>query len=353
MTLLIGIAALTIIASFLCSTLEAALLSLSPSYVKTLITTRPRVGRMLDQMKERIDRPLAAILTFNTIANTAGAVCVGAQAEKVFGDRAIGIASAVLTLLILVVSEIIPKTLGAVHAKSLAGFTAWVTRAMMIGGLPLLVGLERLSRVFGSGGQADLIGRAELIAAIGIGRRHGALEAGEFHIIQNVLAMHQVPLSSVMTPRTVVFSLPQHLTVRQTMSEHEPIRFARFPVYGESRDDIRGYVARFHIYERNAAGESDMTLGDLARPVPFLPRQASVAAAMDRMLRAQQHIAVVVDEHGGTDGVITLEDAVEAMLGHEIIDETDTVADMRKLARRKGRRLPGSKSRQRESDNQP
>ena len=335
MTLLLVLAAMTIGMSFLCSLLEAALLSLSPSYVKMLVTERPRLGNLLDKMKDNIDRPLAAILTFNTIANTAGAVGVGAQAEKIFGDKAIGIVSAGLTLVILIVSEIVPKTLGAVYAKPLAGFTAYATWTMIIISQPLLIGVHALSRLLGPGRRQDLMSRAELITAIRLGQRSGALEQGEFGIISNVIALRQVSLSTVMTPRTVLFSLPETATVEQVLAEHQPIRFARFPIYGHSTDDVKGYVARFDVHEALAAGAKHKTLGELARPMPFLPRQASVASAMNLMLKAQQHIAVVVDERGGTDGIVTLEDTIETLLGREIVDETDTVTDMQQLARQR------------------
>ena len=333
MELLIVYAALAIGVSFLCSMLEAALLSLPDSYVELLVDKRPGTGGLLRKMKDQIDRPLTAILTFNTIANTVGAVGVGAQATIVFGREAIGFACAILTLLILVVSEIIPKTLGAVHTKKLAGFTAFMTRVMVVLCLPLIVVLEWMSRRVGYTRRRELMSRAELAAAVRLGQRGGALKGRESRIAANLLALRNVRLSSVLTPRTVVFALPQSMTVEQAIAQHHPIRFARIPIYRESADNITGYVARFELGEAHFAGEHGKTLAELAKPILVLPALASVARALEMILEKQRHIALVVDEHGGTAGIITLEDTLEALLGHEIVDETDLVADMQKLAR--------------------
>ena len=333
MTLLVVYAVLAIGVSFICSMLEAALLSLPHSYVELLVEKRPRTGHALHKMKERIDRPLTAILTFNTIANTVGAVGVGAQATIVFGQEAIGFACAILTLLILVVSEIIPKTLGAVHTKSLVGVTAFTTRLMTVVCFPLIAVLEWTGRLVGYMRRRESTSRAELAAAIRLGRRDGALERREFRIISNLLALGKVRLSDVLTPRTVVFALQQDMTVEQVISEHQPMRFARIPVYRESADHISGYVARFDVREAYFSGDRSRTLEGLAKPIPILPELASVADALELMLEKHQHIAVVVDEHGGTAGIVTLEDTLEALLGQEIVDETDIVEDMRKLAK--------------------
>ena len=333
MTLLVIYAALAIGVSFLCSMLEAALLSLPHSYVELLVDKRPKTGRVLHKMKEQISRPLTAILTFNTIANTVGAVGVGAQATIVFGQAAIGFACAILTLLILVVSEIIPKTLGAVHAKALAGVTAFVVQVMTVLCFPIILALEWMNRSAGYVRRRDLMSRAELGAAIRLGQRGGALGRREFRIICNLLALGRVRLSDVLTPRTVVFALPQDMTVEQAISQHQPIRFARIPIYRRSADHITGYVARFDVREAYFSDDRGKTLEELAKPILILPELASVADALELMLEKQGHIALVVDEHGGTAGIITLEDTLEALLGQEIVDETDLVEDMQKLAK--------------------
>ena len=333
MGLLILYGALAISISFMCSMLEASLLSMPRSHIEVLVNRGSKAGLRLQHMKENIDRPLTAILTFNTIANTVGAVGVGAQAAIVFGNRAIGIASGIMALLILVVSEIIPKTLGAVHAKSLSNPTAFLTGIMMILCFPIIAALEWASRAIGYTRRAEWISRAELVAAIRLGHQGGALGRREFHIMTNLLALGKVRLVDVLTPRTVLFALPQDMAVGQVIAEHQPIRFARFPVYRKSVDDVTGYVARFDVRTAYFSGDHTKTLKQIAKPIEIMPDLASVADALERMLEKQQHIVLVVDEHGGTAGIVTLEDALETLLGHEIVDESDLVADMQEFAK--------------------
>jgi CBS domain containing-hemolysin-like protein len=340
MELLIAYAALAIGVSFVCSLLEASLLSMPRSHIEVLIEKGSKTGLHLKNMTHNIDRPLTAILTFNTIANTVGAVGVGAQAATVFGSRVIGIAIAVLTLLILVFSEIIPKTLGVIHAKSLAGVTALLTRLMMVLCFPLIAALEWISRVLGYTRRTEQISRAELLASIRLGHKGGVLEKREFYIISNLLALDSVKLGDVLTPRTVMFTLQQDMTVEQVIAEHQPIRFARFPIYRKSVDDITGYVTRYDVRKAYFAGDYSKTLEQIAKPIEILPEQACVADALEMMLHKQQHIVLVVDEHGGTAGIVTLEDTLETLLGQEIVDETDLVVDMQKLAKaRKAKRF--------------
>jgi len=317
--------------------LEASLLSLPRSHVEVLLEQGSATGRALEKMIHEIDRPLAAILTLNTIAHTVGAAGVGAQAAVVFGSGAVGIASAVMTVLILVVSEIIPKTLGAVYAKGLASFTAVTVRLMIWLCLPLIIPLEWINRLIGYKRQKDLLSRAELTAAVRIGREGGALKRREFRILSNVLALSRVRLAEVLTPRTVVFSLPRETTVEQVIQEHQPLQFARIPVYEGSPENVTGYVARFRVYEAYTGGQRSRTLNELARPIPVMPEQASVADALEQMLNRRQQIALIVDEYGGMAGIVTLEDTMESLLGVEIVDEADTVEDMQELARRRYR----------------
>lgn len=337
MTLLLVYGALAIGVSFLCSMLEASLLSLPRSYVEAMAARGSSVGIRLKQMKERIDRPLAAILTLNTIAHTVGAAGVGAQAAVVAGDRAVGIASGIMTLLILVLSEIIPKTLGAVHAKSLAGLTAVLTRGMILLCMPVIVVLEQVNRLVGYQREKDQIGRSEVFATIQLGRVAGVLGARESRIVSNLLATTDITLADVLTPRTVVFSLPKDTTVRQAVAENQPIRFARIPVYEDSSEKVMGYVSRVDLYTASNAGRGDAPLATFARPILVLPEPASVADALEQMLPHRHHIALVVDEFGGMAGIVSLEDLLETVLGEEIVDETDPATDMRELAKRLGR----------------
>ena len=333
MTLLIAYALLAVGVSFLCSLLEASLLSLPRSHIEMLVDKGASTGRLLQSFKQNIDRPLTAILTLNTIANTAGAVGVGAQAAAVFGSGAVGVTCALLTLLILVVSEIIPKTLGAVYTKPMAAVTARLTWFMIVLCAPVVASLKWVELLVGRRRHEEMMSRAELAAAIRLGQEAGSLERGEFRVISNLLALSKIRISTVLTPRTVLFALPEEMTIEQVIAQHQPVRFARIPIYRESLDDVTGYVARFDIYRASSAGGKDKRLKEVAKPILVLPAVASVANALELMLKNQQHISLIVDEHGGTAGIATLEDALETLLGQEIVDETDLVADMQEMAR--------------------
>jgi CBS domain containing-hemolysin-like protein len=334
-TLLVVYAVLAVGVSFLCSLLEACLLSVPAGYVRSLADRRVPFSLVLLRMKEGIDRPLAAILTLNTVSHTVGAAGVGAQAAVVFGSAAVGLASAVMTVLILVVSEIIPKTLGAVHAKRLAIPAALVIRVMIWVSLPAIVPLEWVNRLVGSGREREVLGRGELLATIRMGRAAGVLRRSEFAIGENLLRFSVVRLSEVLTPRTVVFALSASSTVGEVMSEHYPLRFARMPVLGEGWEDVKGYVSRYGIERAHARGREGVRLGELAERMPVLPEQGTARRAMETLLAERKQIALVVDEHGATAGIVTMEDLVETLLGDEIVDETDSVADMQALARRR------------------
>ena len=337
MTALFLYAALALGVSFLCSLLEAGLLSLPRGYVQTMVDRGAPAGPALLKMKENIDRPLAGILTLNTVAHTVGAAGVGAQAAVVFGDAAVGFASAGMTVLILVVSEIIPKTLGAVHARPLAPFTAAMTRVTTILAMPALVPLEWLNRLIGYERDQERLSRGELVSTLHLGQRSGAMEAHEYQIVSNLVSLSSVQLKDVMTPRTVVFSLPERMTVAEASSSHRPFRFDRIPLHEGRADVVRRYVPRFAIESALASGEGETRLGEIALEMPVLPEQASVLDAMRRSLGTRQQIALVVDEYGGMVGVVTLEDLLETLLGEEIVDESDEVSDMQHLAKRQHR----------------
>lgn len=338
MALLIFYAALAICVSFLCSLLEAGLLSLPRSHVQTMVENKAWAGPTLQEMKTNIDRPLSAILTLNTVAHTVGAAGVGAQAAVVWNDAAVGIASAIMTLAILIFSEIIPKTLGATHAKRLASFTAITTKLMIWLCLPLILILEQFNRLIGYERHQDRISRSEVLATVRLGREGGTLREREHQVVANVLALTNIPVSKVLTPRTVVFSLSQDMTVDQVIEQYYPLRFARVPLYRDNSEHIMGYVARFDLHKAKAEGRGDAKLADIAKPILAFPEQASVADAFEQMLHDSAHIAQVVDEYGGMDGIITLEDLIETLLGEEIVDETDTAIDMQELAKRRAKR---------------
>jgi CBS domain containing-hemolysin-like protein len=317
--------------SFLCSLMESGLLSLPRARIVALVKANRPSGRMLEQMKDNIERPLAAILTLNTVAHTIGAAGVGAQSYVVFGSQWVAATSVVLTILILVFSEIIPKTLGVVYAHELAVFTAYATRGMIILSYPLVILFQALSRWL-SGRRASRLTREEFALIAELGHTEGALAEKEYRVIHNLLRLRHLRVSDVMTPRTVVFMLPRDLTLRQVIEQHPSLRFARIPVYGDGPDDITGVVLRHAVHEQHRAGQIDQTLGDIAQPIHAVPASASLDRILDEFVRRRGQMFLAIDEHGGTAGIITLEDAIETLLGTEIVDETDQVVDMRQLA---------------------
>jgi len=241
-----------------------------------------------------------------------------------------------MTLAILVFSEIIPKTLGAVHARRLAGPTAWLTRGMIILCYPVIIALEKVNRLIGYRGHGDAISRMDVLATLRLGREGGSLGDREYRIASNLMTLSDRNVTEILTPRTVVFALPAEMTVTAALQEHHPLRFARIPVHAGGIDRITGYVTRFAIHTASADGQADSPLSDLAGPILTLGEQASVTDAMEQMLNRREQIAVVVDRYGGTEGIVTLEDTLETLLGEEITDATDPQTDMQALARKEG-----------------
>ncbi len=319
--------------SFLCSMLEAGLLSLPRSYIATLENAGSKTGQRLAKIKGNLDRALAAILTLNTIAHTVGAAGVGAQVLVIFGSEWVALGSAIITLLILVLSEIIPKSIGAAYARGLAPFTALVIQWLMWVLLPILIPLNWVSKWFGAGHHAP-ISREEVASVADMGLSDGALDFEESRVIRNLLSMTQVPVKDVMTPRSVLFALPETMTVAEVVNEHGRLRFSRIPIYDVDVDHITGKVTRHAILHAHADGDGDKPIKQLARDLPVVPDVARLDQVMDRFIREQRHAMLVVDEFGGTSGLVTLEDCIETLLGVEIVDETDAIADMRELARR-------------------
>jgi len=334
MALLILYVLLAIVISFLCSIMEAVLLSVTPSYMEMKVREGSRPARVLYDLRSDIDRPLAAILSLNTVAHTVGAAAAGAQAANVFGDAAVGIFSGILTLLILILSEIIPKTLGAVYWRQLANPvtslllpTIWITWPLV----KLSLGMTRL---LSPAGRSDSISREEITAMAELGKEQGLLDASESRIIRNLFRFSSLRVKDIMTPRIVVFALSESLSVREVVNEYEEFRFSRIPVYTESRDDVTGYVLKDEILLRAAQDRGDITLGELKRDVLVVPDALPLHELFERMLDGLEHIALVVDEYGGVAGVVSMEDVVETLLGLEIVDEADSAEDMQLLARR-------------------
>lgn len=341
MTLLIVYVALALGVSFLCSIMEAVLLSVTPSYVATMEATGSAAGKRLAVLKADVDRPLAAILSLNTIAHTVGAAGAGAQAAVVFGSAWLGVFSGVLTFLILVLSEIIPKTLGALYWRSLAPWVARLLVPVMLSMWPLVKLSQGITWLIARGEASPVVERAEIAALAELGAREGVLRAGESRIVRNLFRFGELWAEDIMTPRTVLVALPEEATVAQALGRDEVLRFSRLPVFRGNLDSVTGFVLKSDILlhaARTGGRAADVRIADLRRPLLHVPESLPVPQLFDRLMADGAHIALVVDEFGGTAGLVTMEDVFETLVGLEIVDEVDTVEDLRELARQEWRR---------------
>jgi CBS domain containing-hemolysin-like protein len=323
--------------SFVCSVLEAVLLSTSRSYLEVQIQNGSRAARRMRRHKQEIDRSISAILTLNTIAHTLGAAGAGAEAAEVFGSQWIGLIGAVLTILILVVSEIIPKTLGAVFWRPLNPISAHTISVLVVTLYPVVWACQVITDLLKPKTKAPTITRAELEILAQLGGAEGTLKERELRVFENLLNLDRVQVKDILTPRTVLFALPADRTAREVRESGE-LAFSRVPIYEEDLDDIQRFVLRIDIVDAVARGEGDTPLEKLSRPLPSVPANITVGAVLAEFIEKQAHIFLVVDEYGGTAGIVTLEDAIESLLGAEITDESDFVENMRELARQRAQR---------------
>lgn len=322
--------------SFLCSILEAALLSMPPSFVRQQERSGARSGKLLARMKRDIDQSLAAILTLNTVAHTVGAAGVGSQAVSVFGEAYFGVISAILTLLILFLSEIIPKTLGAQYWRNLSAFTAHACRYIVIGTYPLVAISRHITKLLESRNSKEKsVSREELVALAQIGHSEGVLDENETRMIRSLIRFREIRVEHIMTPRIVISAFDETLTCREAAESRNTIRFTRIPLYSENKDNINGYVLKSEILRQIAEGQPETPLASLKRKVRIVSELDSLPKLFDELLLYREQIAVVVDEYGGTSGLVTIEDLVETLLGLEIVDESDAETDMRELARKR------------------
>ena len=334
MTLLITYIVVALALSFLCSILEAVLLSVTPSFIAVHEQADSGLAKRLKVLKDDIDRPLAAILSLNTIAHTLGAAGAGAQAVKLYGDAYFGLITVLLTLAILILSEIIPKTLGALYWRQLAGFTSRAITPMIWLMWPLVKLSQVLTVMIARGRPVTSVSREEMTALADLGHREGVFEADESRILKNLFRFGSLRVRDVMTPRTVMFAIPADRTIREVMQDQPVFRFSRIPIYGSSRDDVSGYVLKDEILLRAAQEDLDISLEDIKREMIVVPDVMRLSNLFERLLDDGEHIALVVDEYGGVEGLVTMEDAVETLLGLEIVDEVDSEEDMQALARR-------------------
>ena len=320
--------------SFLCSVAEAVILSVTHPYISVLEQEGHGAAKVLRRMKQNINDPLAAILTLNTTAHTIGAAGAGAQAAVVFGSAYVGVASAILTLLILVFSEIIPKTLGAHYWRQLAPSTAYLLRFLIWILYPFILMSAMLTRLLSHGQAHGQFRRDEFTAMAQAGAEEGKLDEHESLILKNLFLLRETKVTDVMTPRTVVFSLDEDQLVKDYFEQYHSSRFSRIPVFHEDRDQVTGFVLRSDLLLSHARGNSDNALAVYRREMSALPDTSSLQAAFEAFMEKRSHIMLIVDEYGSMEGILTLEDIMETMLGIEIVDEGDKVEDMRKLAHR-------------------
>jgi CBS domain containing-hemolysin-like protein len=324
---------LALFVSFLCSIMEAVLLSTPQSFLIVKHQNGNLWAKTFIDLKNNIDKPLSAILSLNTVAHTVGAAGVGAQAVKVFGEASFGIVSAILTILILVFTEIIPKTIGARYWRNLTRITSIIIKGMIIITYPLVVISAVITKVISKNRQEETTSREEIAALASIGTDEGVFTEKEHKIIQNLLKLKNVSVTEIMTPRVVVAVASEKLFLEEFLKNKDYLKFSRIPVYSENDENITGYVFRQTVFEKLAEGQHELKLKDIKRDIVIFPNSIVLFALWEKLLEKKEHIALIVDEYGGLDGIVTMEDIIETLLGLEIIDEKDTITDMQKHAR--------------------
>ncbi len=333
--LLIIYVLLALVFSFLCSVAESVLLSITPSYIEGQKEKRPKHAALLKRLKQDdIDRSLAAILTLNTIAHTVGAIGAGTKAEAVFGSAWIGLFSAVITLMILFLSEIIPKTIGAVYWVILAGPVGLFVKMLIVVLLPIVWLSEKLTAFISHGKDIHIFSRDEFIAMAQVGMETGQIRKKESRIIRNLFRFESLNVTDIMTPRVVFSALAEDMKVVDSLEQVTQTPFSRLLLYKTETNDITGFVLKDDILIANTQKRGEEQLAELKRKILAVPESVSLTELLESFLKDRQHIAIVVNEYGGTDGLVTLEDLIETLMGMEIMDETDNVEDMRALARK-------------------
>ena len=322
--------------SFLCSVLEAVLLSTPMSYISMRENQGSKTATLMKQYKNNVDRPVGAILSLNTIAHTIGSAGVGAESIKIFGEQYFGLISAILTLLILVLSEIIPKTIGASYWRSLALPSTRIIRVLILITYPLVLLSELITKVFTPRGNQASMSREEVSAMVDVGTTEGIFRESESKLIKSCIALSGVKARQIMTPSIVVESACQDLTVKDFQAK-QSWSFSRIPVYAGDKDYITGYVLKDAVLKLLSEDQFHVKLSDLKRPILTFREEESVFQIWEKMLEKREHISVIIDEYGGLRGLVTMEDIIETMTGVEIVDEDDVAVDMQALAKEKSR----------------
>ncbi|GHA55070.1 CNNM domain-containing protein [Pontibacter akesuensis] len=314
--------------------LEAVLLSITPAYSSITSQKSPELGKTLEEFKDNIDRPLAAILTLNTFAHTIGAAGVGAQAQLIWGDEYLSLTSGVLTIIILIFSEIIPKTIGANYWRQLAPFTVRTLKVLIYSPLyPIIILSQFITKRLKKDKDRSVLSRADFTAMAELGIKQGIFKKGESQIIRNILRFNSILVRHIMTPRTVIISAREDMSLSDFYRNFPDLRFSRIPIYSENLDDVKGYVLKEEVLSGIINNKGHLPLKSVARKIQVVPEHMAIPTLFNRLLEQQEQIALVVDEYGGTAGLISMEDMIETLLGMEIIDELDQVADLQKWAR--------------------
>ena len=338
MSLLIFYGLISIFFSFVCSILEAVLLSVTPTYISIKKNEGKSFAMALELLKKDVDKPLIAILTLNTVAHTVGAILVGVQAEKVYGtgDNSIMIVSAIMTILILVASEIIPKTIGATYWKQLAGVSTRILNALIFffKWTGVIWTLQFFTKLFGKNKEGEsVLSREEFHAMTDIAHEEGVFQESESTIIKNLINLKEILAKDIMTPRTVMKIASQKMKMQSFYDENPNLKFSRIPIYGSNTDEITGYFLKDNLLEAIIKGNGEKLLKSIQRELLVTTRNLPIPELFDTLIAKREHIALVVDEYGSVSGLVTQEDVIETLLGLEIMDESDNVADLQKLAR--------------------
>lgn len=324
---------LAIFVSFLCSILEAVLLSITPSYIESQEQKEGGVGAKLKSLKQNVDRPLSAILSLNTIAHTVGAAGVGVQAAKVFGEEYLGWVSAILTFLILVISEIIPKTLGVNYWRALSGFTAYTLNFLIIILYPFVLLAQGLTKLLSKGEKQPLISRSEIYAMADMGHKEGIFMESESRILKNLIRLKLLKAEDIMTPRTVVVAASENITLRELYEDKSYLRFSRIPIYEHNIDNVSGYVHKHDILDKLAKDDHEIPLKKIKRNILMVSESMSITTLFEKLIAEREQFALALDNYGGMAGIVSMEDILETLLGLEIVDEYDNTKDMQEYAR--------------------
>jgi CBS domain containing-hemolysin-like protein len=334
MDLLLLYFALAVGISFVCSVLEAVLLSVNMSYISVLEKDRPQAGELLRLQKTNIHKSIASILILNTIAHTIGAAAVGAQAANLFGNDAVVAISIIMTFAILFLSEIIPKTIGAIYFKELAPLSAHIIRIFIWITYPIIITTLFVTDKISKGkGDAHSLSKDELLHSMLLSEDDGIIDEMESDFIENILRLNEVKVGNILTPRSVVFALDENMTIKDVLSSQPAIfKFSRIPVYNQSIEDVTGLVMTKKIFKQ-AQIDDTVTLGNIKKDMYSINENIPVSKALNLFIAKKDHMFLVMDSYDQTEGILTLEDCVETILGVEIMDESDTTEDMRQLAK--------------------